>query len=187
MMGPHLLRTAAIFYGAFILVAGAIGAFSGRNVFALGGPFAPSLALGAATASGTVALGLLAYGLLPVFRKLSEELAPLVVDGSRGRDLVLLAAFSGVGEEALFRGALQPEIGIVASSLLFGALHIGPDRRYLLWTLWAVGAGFLFGALYAWTGGILAPVVAHALHNAATLLLWRRHRANGRVAFGGAA
>ena len=186
-MGPRLLRTAALFYGILVLVAATIGALSGRNVFAPGGPLAPSLALGAATACGTVALGLLAYKLLPMFRKLSEELAPLVVDGTRGRDLVLLAAFSGVGEEALFRGALQPEIGIVASSLLFGALHVGPDRRYLLWTLWAVGAGFLFGALYAWTGGILAPVVAHALHNAVTLLLWRRSRMHGRVAFGGAA
>lgn len=187
MIGSRLIRTAALFYGVLILVAVAIGTLSGRNVFAPGGPFASSLALGVATACGTVALGLLAYGFLPVFRKLSEELAPLVVDGTRGRDLVLLAAFSGVGEEALFRGALQPEIGVVASSLLFGALHVGPDRRYLLWTLWAVGAGFLFGGLYGWTGGILAPIVAHALHNAATLLLWRRHRLGGQVASGEAA
>jgi uncharacterized protein len=71
---------------------------------------------------------------------------------------------------------LQPEIGLVASSLLFGVLHVGPDRRYLVWTLWAVAAGFLFGLLYLWTGGILAPVTAHVMHNAATLLLWKRSR-----------
>ena len=187
LMPPRLLGTAALFYGVLVLAAAAIGALPGRNVFALGGPLAPSLALGVATACGTVALGLLAYKAFPVFRKLSEELAPLVVDGARRRDLLLLAAFSGVGEEALFRGALQPEIGIVAASLLFGALHVGPDRRYLLWTLWAVGAGFLFGALYEWTGGILAPVVAHALHNAATLLLWKHSRKAGGAAFGEAA
>ena len=186
-MGPRLLRTAALFYGAFVLLACAIGAFTGRNVFAPGEPLITGLALGAATACATVALGLLAYAALPVFRALSEELAPLLVDGTRGRDLVALAALSGVGEEVLFRGALQPEIGIVASSILFGALHVGPDRRFLLWTLWAVGAGFIFGALYAWTGGILAPVFAHALHNAATLLLWRRHRAGKRAVFGEAA
>ena len=186
-MGPRLLRTATLFYAAFVLVAAALGALWGRNVFVGGGPLVLSLALGAASALATVALGLLAYALIPTLRGLSEELAPLLVDGTRGRDLVLLAALSGVGEEAPFRGALQPEIGLVASSLLFGALHVGPDRRYVLWTLWAVGAGFLFGALYAWTGGILAPVIAHALHNAATLLVWRRHRAGGRAAFGGAA
>jgi membrane protease YdiL (CAAX protease family) len=42
--------------------------------------------------------------------------------------------------------------------------------------VWAVGAGFLFGLLYLWTGGILAPVTAHVLHNAATLLLWKWKR-----------
>ena len=187
MTGPRLLRTAALFYGAFVLIAAAIGAISGRNVFVPGEPLAAGLLLGGACACGTVALGLLAYRLIPAFRKLSEELAPVLLDGARGRDLVLLAALSGVGEEVLFRGALQPEIGIVASSLLFGALHVGPDRRYLLWTVWAVGAGFLFGTLYAWTGGILAPVVTHALHNAATLLLWRRSWSAGPAALGGAA
>jgi uncharacterized protein len=113
---------------------------------------------------------------LPALRRLSDELAPHLVDGAKRRDLVLLSIFSGVGEEALFRGALQPEIGLVASSLLFGVLHVGPDRRYLVWTLWAVAAGFLFGLLYLWTGGILAPVTAHVMHNAATLLLWKRSR-----------
>ena len=183
-MAPRLLGTAALFYGALVLVAAAIGAVFGRNVFAFGGPLAPSLALGVATACGTVTSGLLAYKAFPAFKKLSEELAPLVVDGMRRRDILLLAALSGVGEEALFRGALQPEIGIVAASLLFGALHVGPDRRYLVWTLWA---GFLFGALYGWTGGILAPVVAHALHNAATLLSWRHSRKAGGAAVGEAA
>ncbi|MBD0357552.1 MAG: CPBP family intramembrane metalloprotease [Rubrobacter sp.] len=62
------------------------------------------------------------------------------------------------------------------TSLLLGVLHVGPDRRYLVWTVWAVGAGFLFGALYEWTGGILAPMTAHVLHNAATLLLWKWSR-----------
>ena len=187
MTAPRLLGTAALFYGALVLVAAAIGALLSRNVFALGGPLAPSLALGVATACGTVISGLLAYKAFPAFKKLSEELAPFVVDGMRRRDILILAALSGVGEEALFRGALQPEIGIVAASLLFGALHVGPDRRYLLWTLWAVGAGFLFGALYEWTGGILAPVVAHALHNAATLLLWRYSRKAGGAVVGEAA
>ncbi len=184
-MGPRLTRTAALFYGVFVLIAGAIGALSGRNVFDPGGPLALALPLGVATAVGTVALGLLAYKVLPVFRKLAEEVAPMLLDGTRGRDLVLLAVLSGVGEEALFRGALQPEVGIVAASLLFGALHIGPDRRYLAWTAWAIGAGFLFGGLYAWTGGILAPVAAHALHNGATLFLWRRSRKLGSSQFGG--
>lgn len=182
---PGLLGKAALFYGALLLVAAAVGALTGRNVFDPGGPLALSLSLGATSAIVTVGLGLLAYKASPLVRKLAGEIAPLVVGGARGRDLVLLAALSGVGEEALFRGALQPEIGYVAASLLFGAAHVLPDRRYLLWTAWAVGAGFLFGALYVWTGGILAPALAHALHNGAvTLFLWRRSRTPGREPFG---
>lgn len=135
-----------------------------------------ALAVGVVTACGTVASGLLLYRWSPAIREISDELAPRLVDGARGRYLILVSVFSGVGEEALFRGALQPSLGIVLASLLFGAIHVGPDRRFLIWTLWAVGAGFLFGFLYEWTGGILAPMTAHVLHNAATLLLWKRSR-----------
>jgi membrane protease YdiL (CAAX protease family) len=130
----------------------------------------------AALLFAAVLLGIFFYRLSPALRRLSDELAPQLVDGARWRDLVLISVFSGVGEESFFRGALQPELGLVATSLLFGVLHIGPDRRYFVWTGWAVGAGFLFGALYQWTGGILAPITAHVLHNAATLLLWKWSR-----------
>jgi uncharacterized protein len=175
-MGPRFVALAAVFYAALLFVAAVVGVLGGRNVFALGDSVPFGLLVGVIVASGTVTLGIFVYRLSPALRRLSDELAPHLVDRARWRDLVLVSIFSGVGEEALFRGALQPEIGLVAASLLFGVLHVGPDRRYLVWTLWAVGAGFLFGFLYAWTGGILAPVTAHALHNAATLFLWKRSR-----------
>ena len=168
-----MIRLAVVFYAALLLAAAVLGALGGRDAFVLGDSAVFGLALGAATGCGTVILGVVLYRMLPVLRVISDELAPLLIDGARVRDLILVAVMSGVGEEALFRGALQPVLGILVTSLLFGALHVGPDRRYLVWTVWAVGAGFLFGALYEWTGGILAPVTAHVLHNAATLLLWK--------------
>jgi membrane protease YdiL (CAAX protease family) len=175
-MGPRFVRLAVAFYSALLLVAALLGVLWGRNVFVLGDGPLLSLSIGVATACGTVASGIILFRLVPALRKLSEELAPLLVDGARGRDLVLVSVASGMGEEVLFRGALQPVLGIVLTSLLFGVLHVGPDRRYLIWTLWAVGAGFLFGFLYLWTDGLLAPITAHVLHNAATLLLWKRYR-----------
>ncbi len=175
-MGPRFVALAAVFYAALLLAAAVVGALSGRNAFALGDSTLFGLLVGVISACCTVALGLLLYHLLPALRRISDELAPHLIDGARRRDLVLVSIFSGVGEEVFFRGALQPEIGLVASSLLFGVLHVGPNRRYLVWTAWAVGAGFLFGLLLLWTDGILAPVTAHALHNAATLLLWKRSR-----------
>jgi hypothetical protein len=182
-MGPRFFALAAVFYAVLLLAAAVVGALGGRNAFAPGDSAVFGLLVGAISACGTFALGLLLYRLLPTLRRLSDELAPHLVDGARWRDLVLISIISGVGEEAFFRGALQPEIGLVASSLLFGVLHVGPDRRYLVWAVWAVGAGFLFGLLYLWTGGILAPVTTHVLHNAATLLLWKwsRRKQTGRL------
>jgi membrane protease YdiL (CAAX protease family) len=137
-----------------------------------------SVLLGASTAVATVPLGLLAYRLLPVLREIAEELAPRLVDGANRGGLLLVSVFSGVGEETFFRGAVQQEFGLVLASFAFGVVHVGPDRRYLVWTGWALLAGFMFGALYEATGGLLAPILAHSAHNAATLLLWRRSRKN---------
>ncbi|MGI8910713.1 MAG: CPBP family intramembrane glutamic endopeptidase [Rubrobacteraceae bacterium] len=175
-MGPRFVRLAAIFYGSLVAAAALWNGLRGRDFSLTGDSTLVSLALGVLTAVCTVLLGLVVYRLAPVMREIADELAPRLVDGVPVRDLMLLSLFSGVGEEAFFRGAVQPEFGILVASIVFGLVHIGPDRRYLAWTVWALFAGFLFGALYIVTGGILAPVVAHVSHNAATFVLWKRSR-----------
>ena len=175
-MSTRFVRFAALFYGCLAIVAAVWCGLRGFEVPLVGQSPVRSLLLGVLTAACTIALGLLAYRLLPVLRNISEELAPHLVDGARSRDLVLVSIFSGVGEEAFFRGAVLQEFGLVISSLLFGLAHVGPDRRFLFWTVWAVLAGFVFGAIFEVSSGLLAPVVAHAGHNAATLLLWKRAR-----------
>lgn len=177
-MGPRLVRFSGLFYGLMLLAAVVWNTVRGREPLAFG-PVPLGLALGVAAACVTVSLGLLVYRLVPAMRKIAAELAPRLVDGTRRSELAQVSVFSGVGEEALFRGALQPEVGLVASALIFGAAHVGPDRRYLVWTAWALFAGFLFGALYELSGGVLAPMSAHVLHNAATFLLWKRSRERG--------
>jgi membrane protease YdiL (CAAX protease family) len=175
-MGPRFVRFAALFYGSLTIAAVLWSGLRGFDLQLAGDSGALSVLLGALTAVATVSLGLLAYRLLPVLREIAEELAPRLVDGADRSSLVLVALFSGVGEETFFRGALQQEFGLVVASLAFGVVHVGPDRRYLVWTAWAVLAGFLFGTLYEITGGLLAPILAHSAHNAASLLLWRRSR-----------
>jgi membrane protease YdiL (CAAX protease family) len=175
-LSPRFVSFAALFYGALAVVAAVWCGLRGFEVSLVGESGVASLLLGFVTATCTVSLGLLAYLLLPALRNISEELAPRLVDGADRTGLVLISVFSGVGEEAFFRGAVQQEFGLVVASLLFGLAHVGPDRRYLVWTAWAVMAGFVFGFVYDLSGGLLAPVVAHAGHNAATLLLWKRSR-----------
>lgn len=85
------------------------------------------------------------------------------------REVLVLALASGVGEEALFRGALQPEVGLAVASVLFAAAHFVPRRELMAWSAFALGAGLLLGALYDATGNLVAPVVAHAVVNAVNL------------------
>jgi hypothetical protein len=175
-VGSRFVTLAALFYGFLAVAAALWNGLRGRDFQVLGDSVLVGMALGFLTAGCTVLLGLAVYRLLPVMREIADELAPRLVDGASTRDLLLVSLFSGVGEEALFRGAMQPEFGLVVASIAFGLVHVGPDRRYLVWTAWALLAGFLFGALYAVTGGLLAPVIAHVTHNAATFLIWKRSR-----------
>ncbi len=173
---PRFVSTAALFYGGLIVVATLWNFLRGREFDFLGDSVTFGILLGLSSAMMTVSLGILLYRGSRVVREVSDELAPMLVDGGRLRDFLLISLFSGVGEELLFRGAVQPEFGLVVAAILFGVLHIGPDRRYLFWTIWAMLAGLLFGGLYVVTGGLLAPVIAHVFHNGATFVLWRRSR-----------
>jgi membrane protease YdiL (CAAX protease family) len=103
-------------------------------------------------------------------RLLAQTLGSLI--GSlRLRECLLLALASGIGEEAFFRGALQPRVGLVAASLIFGAAHFVPRRGLVAWSGFSVVAGLLLGGLFAWTGNLLAPVAAHVGINAVNLRL----------------
>lgn len=78
-----------------------------------------------------------------------------------GREILILAVASAVGEELLFRGALQPMIGIWPQAVVFALLHIGPGMRFLPWTLSAFAVGLVFGWLFHATGDLGGPIVAH--------------------------
>lgn len=80
-------------------------------------------------------------------------------------DIVTVALLSGFSEELFFRGAVQSQWGLVAATVLFGLLHIGPGRDYRLWTVFALAAGAALGGLALWRGNLLAPVVAHVSVN----------------------
>jgi len=86
-----------------------------------------------------------------------------------GNEILILAVASSVGEELLFRGALMPWVGIWAQAILFGALHFGPSRRFLPWTITALIVGVGFGFLAQWTGSLGAPIAAHFVINALNL------------------
>jgi membrane protease YdiL (CAAX protease family) len=111
---------------------------------------------------------------------LADELAGAVGPLST-RACLVLAFASGVAEEAFFRGALQPRVGLVAASLLFALAH-PPIRKALRpWTASALVLGLGFGAIFEATGALLAPVALHVAVNTVGLISLR-HRFRARTA-----
>ena len=97
----------------------------------------------------------------------------------------LVAVLSSLGEELLFRGLLQPGVGLVAQALLFGAAHQMPGPSRWVWVAWATVTGLLLGAMFQLTGSLLGPICAHALVNGINLSYLRAHDPDGRRALGG--
>jgi membrane protease YdiL (CAAX protease family) len=133
----------------------------------------------------SLALGL-ALGALVVFvtrrlverfawaQELARALRPFARDLT-GVGILMVALLSSIGEELLFRGLLQPWLGIWVQALLFGALHQlrGPSRWP--WVAWASIVGLFFGAVFVATGSLLGPICAHALINGMNLNYLQNH------------
>lgn len=177
------VRLGLVFYGVLAAagIVWRIGFYGEPIWFASAAARAEGLAVGRDLAIGVAAAAALivlsdwttrktAWG-DALARGMAEALGPLSLPNA-----VLLALASGLAEEVFFRGALQPRVGWVLASLLFGCVHFVPRREFLPWTAFAIGAGFLFGALFLWTGNLVAPVVAHVVVNGVNLpLLVRRY------------
>lgn len=108
---------------------------------------------------------------LPIFRSVDEMyrdvLRPLFARIG-WREVVLISMAAGIGEELLFRGVLQPLLGIVPASLLFGLAHFG-GAATIGFAVWAAAVGGFLGWLASLGGGLLAPIVAHAGYDALAL------------------
>lgn len=105
-------------------------------------------------------------------RALHADLRPSIRD-SGDATLVVLGIASAIGEELFFRGLLAPAVGVVLSSLAFGALHQLRGRAGWVWTGWATLMGLVFGTLFLATGSLLGPLVAHAAINVTNLRFLR--------------
>lgn len=107
-------------------------------------------------------------------RRLHSELRPIARSVSFVGVLVL-AGLSALGEELLFRGLMDPWLGLVPQSLLFGIVHQirGPSRW--VWVAWATAVGLVLGLIFELTGSLLGPIVAHAAINGFNLLYLKSH------------
>ncbi len=81
---------------------------------------------------------------------------------------LLIGVGAGLGEETLFRGALQPALGIVFTSILFATLHVqyGPSLLLGYILLLSFGLGLIRKHI-----NTTASFLAHASYNTASVML----------------
>lgn len=92
-------------------------------------------------------------------------------------ELLLLALLAGFPEEILFRGAMQPALGLLISAVIFAALHaINP--HYFAYVL-LVGIGL--GLLAEWRGDLWLVSSFHFAYDAGLLLLARAAQSPGQT------
>lgn len=134
-----------------------------------------------ATARGKALLGWMARRNSTLFGKL-----PLSA-------MFVMAALAGPFEELIFRGWLQPVVGLWIASALFAVLHFLPNRykwsHPMTWGMVALyfPVGLVVGWLYLWRGNLLGPIVMHSLSDSLGLLFLARAIAKGRPARAAAA
>lgn len=157
-----------------------------RLLFAVGlrssrGSFLRSLGIG--TAAGSAAAG---FGLF--YLKLIDRIEPLREMKQQAQELtrglsrsgfawiaVLAIGAAPLFEEYLFRGlvfkgmrrSMKPALAILASAAIFAIVH--PPISFVP----VFGLGIAAALAFEGSGGLLAPILTHALYNAAVVLLGR--------------
>lgn len=128
-----------------------------------------------------LSLALLVVGVTPILvertkwaQALHAELAEIISPLS-STQITWIALASGFAEELFFRGAMQPAWGLIITSVIFGAVHVGPKPVFLAWTMWAFVMGLALGLIFESTGVLWGPVLAHVWINQRNMAFIRRH------------
>ncbi len=176
-MGSRVVRLAVVFYTVMAVIGLAWIALAGESL-RVSWP-RPNARLEVAAFAGGLAFHLaMLFGAPRVSVRFAEMVEAIreELGGLRKRDVAFLAVLSGLGEEILFRGAVQASLGLVIATVLFALAHVPPDRRFALWPVYALFMGFFLGGLRAVGGDIWSAVILHGAVNAISLLYVGRRK-----------
>ena len=86
-------------------------------------------------------------------------------------EALVMAVSSAIGEESVFRGVLQPWLGLVNATIIFAVVHAPMSKKLRPWPFFALAIGFLFAWLAQVSESIIPPMVTHATINGLNLYL----------------
>lgn len=118
------------------------------------------------------------HRLLAAVRAVLEKRLRPVVESASIPQLAVISLLAGIGEETLFRGALQGGLcahwgygpALVVASLAFGAAH----AVSISYSIVATVIGALLGIEYLVTGTLWTPIITHASYDFLALVYWLR-------------
>lgn len=100
--------------------------------------------------------------------RIQENLGAITENSQSVPGALILGLSAGIGEEVLFRGALQPRYGIWIVSLLFALIHVQYGLSFVLLGVFFVGV--LLGVLRSRIN-TSAAIITHAAYNFIAVLL----------------
>ena len=162
------------------IAAGAVSATAVIALAALGrlgeivGPFdVTELAIGLGAGAVWLVATHVGYAVItrifPAFGDQVRDLYRLGEDDTAARMVGPIAAM-GIAEELLFRGVLQGVGGLALALVAYTAVQVF-ERKWAL-AVAALLGGAVWGALFAWSAGLVAPIVAHVLWTSMLTFVW---------------
>jgi membrane protease YdiL (CAAX protease family) len=118
------------------------------------------------------------FGPLAGIKRFSEQVLRPMLRSCSVIDFLGIAVLAGLGEEMLFRGAVQGSLqhwmglwlAVLISSVFFGLMH----AVTALYAILAAIIGAFFGMVYWYTDNLLVVAIAHALYDILALLYLMR-------------
>ncbi|MGF7185571.1 hypothetical protein GGQ84_001662 [Desulfitispora alkaliphila] len=173
-MRNNLIVTAVLFQAILIAAAQLIYYFAfGANIFEntiIGLSQVKNYFIGTFAGFGVFVLVYLLYLKLPSFRAWGQRQVMPMLKSFSTSELLIMGITAGIAEEILFRGALQPILGIFITSLLFGIVHYWFKKELLPYGIAAFCISILLGWSYEVSGNLIVPIAIHSVYNVSVIL-----------------
>ncbi|MEX2315013.1 MAG: type II CAAX endopeptidase family protein [Thermomicrobiales bacterium] len=102
-----------------------------------------------------------------LYDRINENLGTMTSGIDQWWGALILGLSAGIGEEVLFRGAIQPKYGIIVTAIVFAVLHQQYGASFVTVGVFAVGILFGLERKYLNT---TACIITHAAYNTLAIL-----------------